>query len=315
MNNENVPNTIGMLLDIDHLYGEHEGRLAPILITLLIGSAPILLYIYLGLFAVIPIPLFVVVEIIIVLRTVMIILGRERHRVQLFKKQLNNDYTSTVEMLNIKTIHQDGCIEYINNRIAYVVCCFNGTSEDDIQRSMQLRKLLESMIGTFDYDVYIHNITESKALWDYYSKVSNFNRNTSARNFIDIIDHTIDLTSNTSMVQCTIYVVKGFRSDWKLIKTQIDSALNSRVSSCYKTIYRVEDTELINDILNRNIDSVINIQDLLRRKYATQQYSSSKVLAYDLPEGMELIQGKDAVDKVIDDTAPKKSFHVTYKET
>ena len=43
--------TIGMLLDIEHLYGEHEGRLGPVVLTLSICAAPILMYIYLALWS------------------------------------------------------------------------------------------------------------------------------------------------------------------------------------------------------------------------------------------------------------------------
>ena len=32
--------TIGMLLDIEHLYGEHEGRLGPVLLILCIAFKP-----------------------------------------------------------------------------------------------------------------------------------------------------------------------------------------------------------------------------------------------------------------------------------
>lgn len=307
-------NSIGMLLDIEHLYGEHEGRMGPLIISLLLSAAPILLYIYLGLYMTIPIPVFAVVDLIYTARVFMIIMGRERYRVELYRKQLNDEYMSTASMLNIKTIHPDGCIEYMNSRIAYLVCCFNGTAEDDIQRSIQLRKFLETMLGEFEFDTYIHNIVESPALREYYNDVARFNKNRAAVNFIDIIDHNIELTKNTSVVQCTIYAIKGTKSDWRTIRNQIDAALNSRTARCYKLAYRVSNPDEIGDILNRNIDSVINISDLLRRKYATTQYDSSKVLAYDLPPDKEIVQGREAQVKVISDVPAEGSFHISYDE-
>ncbi len=314
MDDELNEETIGMLLDIEHLHGEHEGRLGPLLSTMLICAAPVLLFIYTGAYVILPIPVFIVFEVILSLRTVMIILGRERHRVKQFKKQLNDDYTNTADLMNIRTIHPDGCVEYTNSKIIYLVCCFNGTSDDEIQSSIQLRRLLENMVVDYEFDVYIHNVNDSPALRDYYNKIKNFAHNDSARNFINIIDHTIKLTGDTSLVQCTIYAIKGYRSDWKTIKTQIDAALNSKVARRYKTMYRVSDVSLINEILNRNIDSTVPVNDLIRRKYSTQQYSSSKVLAYDLPEGVEIVQGLGTAKPVVNDVAPKKSFHIEYKE-
>lgn len=310
---EKEKETIGMLLDIEHFYGEHEGRLGPWLMTLCLAGAPILFYVYLGLFTVIPIWLFVPVEIFFALRVIMKILGRESYRLELFRKQLNDDYTSTAKLLNTKIIHPDGCIEYLNGTIMYLVCCFNGTSESEVVRSVQLRKLIENMLGDYVCDTYIHNVTDSPALREYYNNVSSFDRNASARNFINIIDHNIELTEDTSVVQCTIYAIKGNKSEWKDIKTQIDATLKSRVAKCYKRIYRVSDPDTINQIFNRDIDSVINIEDLQRRKYATQNYDTSKVLAYDLPEDKEIIQGA-ANQKPIIPEAPKSSFHVVYKE-
>lgn len=306
--------TVGMLLDIEHLYGEHEGRLAPVLLTLIIIAAPILLYIYFGIFMFVPLFVFIPIEIVIAIETILIIPGRQAHRVSIYKKQINSDYTNTADWLNVKMVHPDGCIEYINGTICYLVCCFNGTADNEVLRSIQLRKFLESMLGDFIADIYIQNVNDSPALRDYYSKVSEFSRNASATNFVNIIDHNLQLTEDTSMVQCTIYALKGSKSDWKLIKTQIDTAIRSKVARCYKTVYRVSDATVINSILNRDIDSIINMSDLIRRKYSTQNYGSSKVLAYDLPDDTEIIQGLGKADPVVDDKPNKAGFHVKYKE-
>lgn len=314
MNEDREVDTIGMLLDIEHLYGEHEGRLGPVMATIGIICTPILFYVYLGAYNIIPIWLFCIAEVILAIRTVMIIQGREPYRVKLYKNRLNSNYTNTAKMLNVKTIHPDGCVEFVNGTVKYLVCCFNGTSDSEVQRSIQLRKFLESILNGYDFDIHILNVTDSPALREYYDKVSNFDRNISARNFIGIIDHSLELTEDTSIVQCTVYVIRGYKSDWKAIKTQIDSALNSRVARCYKSVYRVNDPDAINEILNRDIDSVINISDLTRKKYATQQYGTSKVLAYDLPEDKEIVQGHGNDNPVIVDKSPKGSFHVVYKE-
>lgn len=305
--------TVGMLLDIDHLYGEHQGRLGPWVVSICVSAAPVLLYIYSGLYARIPIWLFAIFEAIFTIRVFMIVIGREKHRVAIYKKQLNDEYMGTADLLNVQ-IHPDGCLEYLNGKICYLVCCFNGTCEDSVGRSIQLRKLIDAMIDDYDYDTYLININESPALRNYYEQVSTFDKNQSAKNFINIVDHTMELTEDTSLVQCTLFAIKGFKSDWKDIRANIDTMINSRVARAYKSIYRIDDAKVINEFLNRDIDSIINISDLLRRKYANQQYDTSKVLAYDLPDDQEIIQGKAAVVKVVDDKAPKQSFHHKFEE-
>lgn len=314
MENENQNQTIGMLLDIEHLHGEHEGRLGPLLITLCLCAAPVLLYIYFQLFLVIPVWLACTFFVLFGVRVCMKTLGREGHRVRMYKRQLNDEYTDTTSLLNISTIHPDGCIEYRNGKIVYLVCCFNGTCEDDIQHTVQLRKLLDSLLGTYQYDTYIQNITDSPALMAYYDKVCKFDRNASARNFISIIDHNIELAEDSSLVTCTVYAIKGYRSDWKDIRNQIDLALGSRASRVYKNIYRIDNPDDANLIMNRDVDTVINVSDLLRRKYSTQQYESSKVLAYDLPDNEIILQGQQAQVKVIDESTKGAGFHTLFKE-
>ena len=305
--------TIGMLLNLDHFYGEHEGRLGPLLGCLCLSGAPVLFYVYFGLFNIIPLWVFIPLEIFFSIRVVMIIKGREKYRLKKYLKQFNDDYTNTATLLNTKIIHPDGCVEYRNGTIVYLVCCFNGTSDDEVLKSVQLRKLLESMLDGYVFDIYIHNLNDSPELREYYNNVASFDKNLAAKNFIKMIDHSIDLTEDSSAVMCTTYVIKGRRSDWKNIKSQIDSAINSNAARCYKKIYRVSDPDAINSIFNRDSDSIVNVEDLQRRKYATHEYDSSKVLAYDLPEDKELVQGTASIKPVIPKTS-NSGFHVKYKE-
>ena len=119
---------VSMLLDIDNFYGEHEGRLGPTLKFLLIGGAPLLLWVYTGFL--IPAFLFFPLWVVWLVRVGLITLGREKDRLVQFRKQINDDYASIYELLHIKTIHPDGCIEYVNGMVAYAVIAVNGTTYD-----------------------------------------------------------------------------------------------------------------------------------------------------------------------------------------
>lgn len=312
-NDEREQATIGMLLDIEHLYGGHESRMGPIIAVIAIGCVPPLIYVYYAMWTFFPLWLFIILDVVLTIEAALIIPGKQKERVAKFKKQLYSDYSEPANLLNVKTIHPDGCVEFINGTIHYYVCCFNGTNDDDVRRSVQLRKLLANMIGDFEYDTYIVNIDDSPALRDYYKKVATFNKGDAAVNFVHIIDHNLDLVENSSIVLCTIYDIRGSRSDWKVMSNQIDTALGSRLARCYKTIHRVKSADEVNAILNRDSDTVINISDLLRKKYATQQYSTSKVLAYDLPDDKVIIQGGSNVKPVVPEHTPQ-SFHKVWKD-
>ncbi len=311
---EKTKPTIGMLLDIEHIYGQHESRIGPIITSLCIAGIPPCLYVYFGWFNYIPIWIAIPIEIFIIIRVIMMIQGRESYRLKMYKRQLFDEFTSTSKYMNIKTIHDDGLIEYLNGNVSYLVCCFNGSNSNPVQHSVSVRKFLTSLIGDYNFDIYIHNINTTPELREYYKKVSQFNRNSSATNFIKIIDYNLQLVQDNSLVQCTIYALKGRRSDWKDMKKQIDTACHSQIARVYKTCFRVDDPYVVSDIIDRNIDSTMNIQELLRSKYATGNYDTSKVIIYDLPEDKEVIQGKRRKKPVLKEP-PKNSFHQVYKES
>ena len=289
MGNEAPTPVIGMLLDIEHFHGESEGRLGPLLATLIACTLPILLYVYLGLFNIIPIWLFAVVEVIFSMRILMIIPGRERYRKQIYRKRLHDEYTESGDLNNIKTIHPDGCVEYINGDIVYCVSTYNNTVNDYEKHSMQTRKFFENIVGDYSFSIYIHNITETSDLNEYYAKVRNFTRNEAASNFIKMVDHLKDSASKSSLVQCTTYVIEGRMSDWKDIRSQIDTVLSSKTSKCFKKAWVLGDITSVSNLIDRDIDTTIETNKLITEKYKTGDYGTSKVIKYDLDPTEETI--------------------------
>lgn len=311
MDSENKKPTVGMLLDLNNLYGAHEGRLAPWMYALGISLGPTLIYVYFNLFYVIPLWIWIPFTIILLIRMIMIFPGCERYRKEIFRRQLHDSYMESASLMKVKIIHPDGCIEFLNGTVMYLVSAFNGTADDDVLSTVQLRKFLEAAFQGFNYDVHLHNINDSQALRDYYAQAGQFGHNESATNFVSMIDHSIQITQDTSTVQQTLFCVYGYKSDWKDIKTRIDSATSSNVARRYKTVYRVSDPDEISAIFNRNSDTIINIEELMRKKYANDAYFSSKVLAYDLPEDKVIIQGQETKHPVLPEQTAQ-SFHQQY---
>lgn len=316
---------IPMLLDIEHFYGQSEGRLAPLVTTLIIIAAPVLLYVYFGLFTFIPLWAFIPVEIIVAIRVIMIIPGREAYRLRMFRRQLYDEYTSTANLINIRTIHsggytpkgstvsQDGLVEYMNGNIAYYVQAYNGTVSDDIQHTRNLRKFINQLCGEHPFDVYVMNMNTTMALNEYYKKITNFERNESADNFIKILDHNKERTENNSMLQTIIFCIKGQKSDWREMKVSIVNTLKSKDAKCFKSVKLLETEEEINAVINRNIDTVVNINDLLRRKYRNEEYGTSKVIKFDVTDNDVIQIGTPPKNTILPPTAAN-SFHVAYED-
>lgn len=268
---------VTMLLDVDNFYGETEGRLGPLIKFLLIGVGPALLWAYFGFH--IPHWLFVPLWIIWVIRIAMITLGREKERLKQFRKTIHDDYASIYELLNIKTIHPDGCIEYTNGQVAYAVVASNGTTYDSLQRSKGIRDFLSLLGSDYDLDVYIQNITELQSLETRYNNVKLFTGEAAAKDFIDIIDHNRKVVYSQSLLTRIVFVTKGRKGYWTDIRDNCKQACYSSAARAFKDVHIAERAE-IQDILNTDIRGVVDLDSLLQRKYATHEYFGSRVLYF-----------------------------------
>lgn len=301
--------TVGMLLDINNYSGESSGRLGPWIATIACLAIPPVLYVYLGLYRILPVFIVVPVYIFFAIRVLLIIPGREKYRLSNFKKMLHGVYTKISSMMRFKQIYEDGCTEFVDGTIHYYVVALNNTIEDTNQHARDLEKWMSSVVGDCDFNIYIPNIIEAPILVTYYDKLQAFSRNESASNFVQVIDTLQELVQDTSLLQMQIFDIKGYRSDWKTIREQIDSAVRD-ADKLFKYVYRVNNSEAINAIINRDIDSVVIVDDMLRMKYKTGNYATSQVLAWDEEENVSIGDNKQ-----VSVLPPEKesSFHVSYE--
>jgi hypothetical protein len=273
--------TINMLLDVDNYYGEHEGRLTPWLVYLTTVATPILLYVYFGF----PFPAWIFFPLVFLfaVRMGLIIIGHERDRLAHFRKQIYDVYSSIYELLNIRTVHDDGCVEYVNGRVGYMLVAVNGTVLDDVLRSQIVGEFLTLLCGEHDVDVVIQNITETKALENRYKGVKLFSGADAAQDFVDIIDHNRKLVYSSSLLTRIIFFVKGNKSEWAEIKKDLEITKMSQQAKAFKEVHIAEKDEVV-EILGRDVNGTLDIDAMLQRKYATGEYFGSKVVGYDKAE-------------------------------
>ena len=245
-----------MLLDIDNFYGEHEGRLGPTLKFLLIGGAPLLLWVYTGFL--IPAFLFFPLWVVWLVRVGLITLGREKDRLVQFRKQINDDYASIYELLHIKTIHPDGCIEYVNGMVAYAVIAVNGTTYDPTSRAQQIHDFMSLFGNDYDVDVYVQNITDMKSLEERYNNVKLFVDSDAAKDFIDIIDHNRKVVYSQSRLTRIVFVVKGRKSYWTDIRDNCKMAIYSGPAKAFKEV-KIGLRDDIQEVLNTDIRGVVDL--------------------------------------------------------
>lgn len=295
MDEEKEQPKVGMLLDPDNFNGEHEGRMGPLIKFLVIAGAPALVYAYFFL-GKLPLWLVIPVYVIYIIRVAMLTLGREKERVAQYKKQLNDEYASTYDLVAIKTLHPDGCCEYVGNKVAYFIVSTNKTSYDSIVWSQEVTKFLKLLTAKYEVDIYVQNITEVNALEERYSGVKLFTDASVARDVIDIIDHNRSQVYKNSLLTKTIYVVRGPRSEWEEIKKCCNAAVHSTTARIFKNVY-IADEMQVNDIISRDINGLVNLPELMQNKYCTHQYYGSKVLAFDDEAIIEKVSEEDLENK------------------
>jgi hypothetical protein len=267
-----------MLLDVENYYGEHNGRLAPLLIFLALAGLPVIGWVYVGFF--IPLWLFLPLWTVYAIRVLMLTIGKEGERLAQFKRQLYDEYSSVYDLLQIRTIHKDGCIEYAGEKVAYMVVLENGTCTDPIAQSRGTAEFISLVAaGGYDFDVLIQNLNDASTLERRYSSVKFFTTPEAAKDFTDIIDFNRSHVQANSMLNRVVLVVKTRKPNWKTLRLDLDSAVQSASARVFKSA-AVADAETVSDIINRDINGTIDIEDLLCRKYAAREYRGSKALYY-----------------------------------
>ena len=267
-----------MLLDIDHFYGQSEGRLGPWLTVLGLSGFPLIIFFY-YFYGYVPLKYFLILWIPFTIKVILVFPGREKERKKNFYKIKNDSYESTAEHSNVKKFHDDGCIEYLNGRVAYNIVTYNGTIMDDIVWTQRVAGLLEKF-KDFDLDLRVHNIQETGTLEKRYENVKIFNRGQYAQDYIDIIDHNRKLVYTASMLLRLTITVSASKLYYKELRNAVQDAVNSYNGKAFKTIV-LADAAIDEELCSRDIGGHLDIEELLERKYYTGEYFGSKVVGID----------------------------------
>ena len=197
--------------------------------------------------------------------------------------------------------------------MAYFVLAYNGTVRNDDQHAKSVKRLIETMVGEQPFDVHILNDNQVSNLYEYYKKIKHFAKNEAATNFVKIIDYCREQTQSSSMVQAICYVIKGHKGDWKDMYMNIHTAINSNDAKAYKSIKLLTTDEELSTVINRDADTVVSINELLRRKYKTGEYGDSQVLKFDVDKQDMLYLGNRPEETLLPKT-PAHTFHVKYED-
>jgi len=293
---EKKKGTINALLDITNFSGESSGRLMPIIMFFTLAGIPVIVYLYL-LAGVLPLGVFLGFEIPFGIRMFMITIGDEGTRLNQFKRQLYDVYSSMTELMDIKTIHEDGMIEYTNGNICYLLLCYNRGAEDQQRRATVISNIIRSF-KSYVFDVRVYNMEMEDELYSRYEGVKLFTDDASAAaDFLKIIDFNREYATNNSLVSVTVFNVYGRIHEHRTLKEMCVGITKSSEAKVFRAM-RVANQEEVGKFLSEDSDSYVSIEEMQIQKYSDGNYYDSKVVGYDLKEDEIKIIKEEAEDEM-----------------
>lgn len=296
---------IQMLLDVENIFGESTRGLGQTILTMVVAGLPVMIIAYTALYAVIPWQILAVFCVIWAVRAVLMIMGQEGARLKNYKKQRDDVYSLADNLSRIRTIHKQGCIEYVNGSIGFFIVTYNDSSTDVLKKSIMIDRFINLAVGKHPFDIYVQNVRDTSAITKKYENVQLFGDSEAANDFMEIIDYVSDVVARSSKLTRNIIFVQGSKWQWKDIKADIDIALSSEAARVFRLAYLVTDEEEINDIVSRDIDGYVDLEALMQKKYYTGDTHGAKVICYDFKDKEEVAEQEQVVQENLTSFIPQ----------
>lgn len=273
-------NTVTRLMDINNFAGAAEGRIGPWIKFLTIGLSPLLVIPYLLQF----LPLLLVGSVFIIWNIIVLAytVWDLPNKVARYKKQLEDPYATASDLLEVKTVHDLGIVEYMAGQISIFICAENGSIKDPEEYSIALERFNKKLVGNFITDYYFVNAEASSIFASRYRLAKNIIDLEARHEYIERLDFNLRLTSSRSKMLHTIYRISGRKEQYSDMLKTINAAINSSASKVYKKIYILDSAEELEKSFSRDLDSTISMEDLIIKKYSKDKFYNSRVLGYDL---------------------------------
>lgn len=277
--------TVNSLLDVEKYSGESEGRMGPSMWFFGFTGVPLALFLYFFV-GIIPIKIFLIPFIPYSIIVASLTFGDGFKRLEQFKRQLNDEFSSTYEISDIVDIKKDGMTEYLGNHISYMLLGFNPDHMEIIDRA-QLIKGINTEIGrNFDFDTRGYNTCIADDLYRRYQGVKLFGDKEAAKYFLMMIDNNMKMAEESTLMVMTVYTIYGRRDEAKDILACLQRCIKSPNAKAFRDLV-IADYTSVNMIIDEDLDTNASIEETLRKKYAKGEYYGSNVADFDASPDMQ----------------------------
>lgn len=278
--NNDEKDKINILLNTDNFYGKFTGGLSRVLIFILVASVPFMVYSLL-LINFLSIKIFLPIYILYVIRVALLILGREKERLNAFIKQRNDEYATANDLIQIADIHEDGLIEYQDGMVCYIIQAFSYSYIDDNKYSKDLEEFISKLTNKYEVDIYGHVVVgEYDIKQEDLEKLRVYSDKEFLKERLEFYKYQDRYANEHSTLYRLNFVVRDYKSGWVKMKQELDGIIKSDLVQCFDLVKLCNKQEA-NDVISRDITLYVDLGEMLRAKHKSDNYFGSKVLFFD----------------------------------
>lgn len=280
------------LLNIDSVFGEYEGRVLPVIITIALAAVPLLAWLFLLQGTPIKFIWVVIFDVFWSARWALIILGKEKEKMLFYDQQRADEYKSADELIHINHIHEDGLIEYDNGKVAYLVSGYLKGYLTDDKLSVDMENFMNEL-DNWDWDMYLHNTVDEILCEDNLPKLTKYKDKEVLKERISFYAHQDEWARTHTALYRITFAVSSSKYNWKKLKGHLEELISSELALVFNEV-DILNYDQVGDILDRDICGFVDIIKMLTNKYDNDKFYASRVMWYDdeIPE--ELIPEKES---------------------
>lgn len=270
---------INILANIDNPFGEHEGKIMPWIIVILLAAAPLLIWLFFLINTPIKFWMVVVFDVLWTGRWMLKIPGQEDKKMAFYEQQLADAYKSADEIIHITHVHDDGLIEYDNGRVAYLISGFLKGYINDDALSLDLENFMNEL-DAWEWDYTLHNVVDELLCENNLPKLARYTDKEVIQDRINFYSYQDEWSRTHTALYRITFIVQAPKYNWKKLKLHLEELISSDIALMFNDV-SVLRYDQVNDILNRDICGFTDILTMLTKKYENSEYYASKVMWYD----------------------------------
>ena len=267
------------LMHIGNIFGDYEGRVMPYVLTLLLGSIPLWIWLFFLQGTFVKLWMAIVAMLLLMGRLALIFIGDEKEKMKFYVARRSNAYMASKDLVQVVNIYNDGLIEYASGRVAYIITGYLKGYLNDDKLSVDLEMFFDELEG-FKWDMNLYNITDDLSCTKHLPLLSRYEDRDTIMERMNFYKYQDDWTAKNTQIYQVVFVVKARKVDWKNMRAKLEELIDSEISGVFNEI-QIEDYKGVNKVLSRDVTTFVDLNEMLIDKYTEDAVKGARVLYYD----------------------------------